>query len=181
VVIAGLLYGNTTEGYLNEMKEKLPKLTRKQKGFVKDYIETGNGVKSALNNYDTDDYNTAHAIASENLQKPAIVKSIQEALPDELLAQVHLEGLSATKRSGTGGMKIGIGADGQVNDFGHTEIDEPDFAVRHKYLDSAYKLKGSYAAEKSISITAQFNIENKEQVEGIALKVLEQMKSDEIV
>lgn len=54
-------------------------LTKKQKGFVKDYLETGNATLAALNNYDTDDYNTAHVIGSENLQKP----TIQQYLADK--------------------------------------------------------------------------------------------------
>lgn len=145
------------------------KLTKKQRGFVKDYIKTGNGTKAALNNYDIESDSpetVASAISTENLSKPLIQNAIQEALPDELLAQVHLDGLAATKRSGTGGMKIGIGTDGKVNDFGHTEIDEPDFAVRHKYLDSAYKLKGLYAPEKSLIVTV--DIEANDEIKKLA-------------
>lgn len=52
-------------------------LTKKQRGFVEDYLETGNGVESALKNYDTDDYSTAGAIASENLKKPKIIEYLQ--------------------------------------------------------------------------------------------------------
>ena len=33
--------------------------------------------------------------------------------------------------------------------------EEPDYAVRHKYLDTAYKLKGSYAPEKSVSLNIE--------------------------
>lgn len=55
----------------------MDKLTKKQKGFVKDYIDTGNGVQSALNNYDTESYNTANQIAIENLQKPTIQEVIE--------------------------------------------------------------------------------------------------------
>lgn len=109
----------------------MDELTKKQRGFVKDYIETENGVQSALNNYNTTDYNTANQIAVENLQKPTIInaiKSIAEQIPDEDLIRVHKEGLEATNDKGT------------------------DFAVRHKYLDSAYKLKGSYAAEKVVNL-----------------------------
>lgn len=47
-------------------------LTPKQQGFADDYLETGNGTQSALNNYDTEDPNTAGAIAHENLRKPKI-------------------------------------------------------------------------------------------------------------
>ena len=98
-------------------------LTKKEKGFVKDDLETGNGVESALKNYDTEDYSTAGAIASENLKKPKIQMALQEAFPDEELYELHREGL-------------------------HDE----DLSIRHRYLDTAYKLKGSYAAEKHINL-----------------------------
>lgn len=54
-------------------------ITKKQKGFINDYLETGNGVLAALNNYDTTDYSTAGTIAWENLKKPAIQQKIQDA------------------------------------------------------------------------------------------------------
>lgn len=107
-------------------------LTKKQKGFVKDYIETGNGVQSALNNYDTDDYSTAGNIASDNLNKPKIqiaIKSIAESIPDELLVEKHLELLNAS------------------NDKGSI-----DSQAVGKGLDMAYKIKGTYAPEKSINL-----------------------------
>lgn len=59
------------------MANKLPKLTKKQMGFVKDYIATGNGTQSALKNYDVNNANTARSIASENLTKPAIRANIR--------------------------------------------------------------------------------------------------------
>lgn len=49
-------------------------LTKKEKGFADDYIDTGNGTKSALKNYDTEDISTAGVIAYENLRKPKIQK-----------------------------------------------------------------------------------------------------------
>lgn len=52
-------------------------------------------------------------------------------ISDEKLARVHNEGLSATKYE-----SVLIGK-------GESEIQEvPDFAVRHKYLESGYKIKG---------------------------------------
>lgn len=57
----------------------MEELTKKQAGFIKDYLETGNGVQAALNNYDTEDYDTAKSIASENLTKPYIMQRIIEA------------------------------------------------------------------------------------------------------
>lgn len=49
-------------------------LTKKQAEFVKEYLDTGNGVQSALKAYNTTDYSTAGNIASENLNKPKIVE-----------------------------------------------------------------------------------------------------------
>lgn len=49
------------------------KLTPKQKKFADKYLETGNGTKSALAAYDTEDYQTAASIAEENLRKPEII------------------------------------------------------------------------------------------------------------
>ena len=125
------------------------RLTKKEKGFVKDIAKGETGVQSALNNYDTEDYMTAAAIASENLTKPKIINALEEALPDELLATVHREGLGATKREPITG-------------------ETPDYAVRHKYLDSAYKVKGSYAPEKrdvKVDVTsyAEYNDEELRQ------------------
>ena len=55
------------------------KLTYKQRAWVKEYIKSkGNGTKSALKVYKTKDYNTAHSIASENLQKPAIIAEMEQ-------------------------------------------------------------------------------------------------------
>lgn len=112
------------------------KLTKKEKGFIKDYIRTGNGVESALNNYDTEDYSTAGNIASENLKKPKIQNELQrlaDRIPDELLEEVHLQGLKAFRT---------------IKSTDDGDIIEPDYAVRHKYLDSAYKIKGTYAPDK---------------------------------
>jgi hypothetical protein len=68
-----------------------------------------------------------------------------EYLPDNKLINVHMEGLDATR---TISANVTIKSDdptvrnksanGRDVDF----IDVPDFAVRHKYLETAYKLKG---------------------------------------
>lgn len=61
------------------MKETVPKLTKKQRGFVADYILDENGTQAALKNYDTKDYKTASVIAAENLDKPSIQVAIENA------------------------------------------------------------------------------------------------------
>lgn len=130
-------------------------LTKKQRGFVKDYIETGIGSLAVKKNYDVTDDNTARSIAYENLTKPAIVKSIQEALPDNLLAQRHLELLN--KRE----IRFSEGGDELSN--------EPDTQAVTKGLDMAYKLKGSYAAEKSLALnlTVDARTEDKDGLNAI--------------
>lgn len=115
------------------------KLTKKQKGFVKDYIETGIGSLAVKKNYNIVDDNTARNIASENLTKPNIVKAIQEALPDELLATKHLALLNKIDHEG-----------------------EIDVQAVTKGLDMAYKLKGSYAAEKSTSLNVNVDVQKSE-------------------
>jgi len=76
----------------------MPKLTRKQKKFVDEYVATGNGTKAAKKAYDIkpNDEITPRVIASENLTKPNIVEAIQEALPDEILGQKHRALLEST-------------------------------------------------------------------------------------
>lgn len=111
------------------------KLTPKEEAFTKEYVKNGrNGVQAALATYNTKSYKTASTIADANLEKPRVrqaVKSIAESIPDELLIKVHLEGLGAYRKSTSFN-----------KDEGEVESVDPDFGVRHKYLDTAYKLKG---------------------------------------
>ena len=65
------------------------KLTKKEKGFADDYIETGNGTKSALNNYDTEDENTASSLASENIRKPKI-REYLESKADQCASNIFI-------------------------------------------------------------------------------------------
>lgn len=116
------------------------KITPKQKAFADKYLELGNGTEAALAVYDIEPTkpkhlreNLAAVIASENLIKPVVANYLEAALPDDLLAKIHAEGLQATR----------------------VEDDGPDYNTRHKYLDTAYKLKGSYAAEKNITMTVK--------------------------
>ncbi len=118
------------------------KLSKKQIGFVKDYAKTGNGVLAARNNYDVKNDNVAAMIASENIRKPNVkeaILSIADRIPEELLVKTHLEGLESYKMEG--------------------ENVEPDFSTRHKYLESAYKLKNLYPKENQ-NVAVQLNIGN---------------------
>lgn len=109
--------------------KKKPRLSKQEKAFVKIKALTGNGTLAVREAFDIEDSDYAGVKAHRLLRKDKIVNALQEALPDELLAQVHLEGLSA------------------INIY-----EAPDYGVRHKYLDSAYKIKGAYAPEKSVNV-----------------------------
>lgn len=131
--------------------------TMRQKKAIELVVENHGNVSKSMREAGYPDITAKNP---KNLtESKAWLELVDQGLPDDMLLAVHREGLQATKRSGIGGMKIGIGTDGKVNDFGHTDIDEPDYATRHKYLDTAYKLKGSYAPEKSQSTTLTVNID----------------------
>lgn len=128
------------------------RLSRKEKGFVRDIVKGKTGTQAVLDNYDTTNENSASVIAVQNLRKVRIqnaIKSIADKIPDELLEKVHLEGLTASRQVG--------------------ETLEADYAVRHKYLDTAYKLKGTYAPEKTISDININTLSDEEQTKLLSI------------
>ncbi len=60
-----------------EQTLKQPKLTKKQRGFVRDYLESGNATAAAKNNYDVSNDLTARVIGSENLTKPNVIAYLE--------------------------------------------------------------------------------------------------------
>lgn len=61
-------------------RQKPYKLTKKQRGFVNDYVLNENGTQAALKNYDIESNNperVASVIATENLGKPDIIEAIE--------------------------------------------------------------------------------------------------------
>lgn len=84
-------------------------------------------------------YSPATAKTPSKLTESKAWKNLLEKyLPDTVLANVHKQGLKATRREG-----------GE---------DVPDYAVRHKYLDTAYKVKSRYPREGNIN-AIQINID----------------------
>ncbi len=129
---------------------KLPKLTKREKGFVKDIARGATGVAAATRNYNTSSYASAGAIASETLKKPRIreaIKSIADTIPDELLVEKHLQ---------------------LLNKVNGKEIDTQ--AVKAG-LEMAYKLKGSFAPDK-IKYSGELNINPLTDKEKEALRNL---------
>lgn len=168
-------------------------LTKKQRGFVKDYAATGNGVKAALNNYDTEDYNTANVIAVENLQKPTVVNALQEILNDEDLAKAHKELLNQTRveyfvfpkgmddeeivdKVTSAGLEVIVIRDGEKGRYAfYSTIDSN---ARKGALDMAYKIKGTYAPEKKTNLN--MNVDMSEDMYALATKAAELLKEQKL-
>lgn len=81
---------------------------------------------------------------------------IEEYLPDDLLLRTHLEGLSAITNKSTivGYEKIKKGRPIPIIEV----LAEPDFNVRHKYLETAYKITGRLK-EQNTTVPIQINYE----------------------
>jgi phage terminase small subunit len=85
----------------------MPELTPKQNAFIREYIANGgNGTKAAQVAYDTNSYNSAQSIASQNLDKPviaeALIKTMRRAgITDEMIVKPVIEALTAVNADGT--------------------------------------------------------------------------------
>lgn len=136
------------------------KLTLKQRKWLKAYISTGNATQAAMQSYDCKDEESAAQIGYENLRKLDITELMEETgLSDQYLNLKLADGLEATKQLGAR-IVIKKGsptsqangelppADGQTDDF----IEVPDYMTRHKYLETALKLKKRLGGEGSINI-----------------------------
>lgn len=106
---------------------------RQELAFAK-LAETGGNVGAAMR---AAGYSKASSNTPAKLLKSKGFEALMKKhLPDSLLAKVHNEGLKATKY------------ESQLTGKGESEIVEvPDYAVRHKYLDTAYKIKSKYVAK----------------------------------
>jgi phage terminase small subunit len=58
------------------------KLTKKERGFAKTYIDTGNGTQAVMEHYDVTSENSAASIASQNLRKLKIREYIESKAQD---------------------------------------------------------------------------------------------------
>lgn len=139
-------------------------LSQQDQEFVKGIVLTGNQTQSAKDAYgiEKDDYAGKKGSLKVRESKIAtaiteVKRTMAEQIPDDLLIKVHIEGLNATS---------GIGDNTQ-----------PDYGVRHKYLDTAHKIKGTYAPEKSIALNVNADITNPKARE-LADKYEEELKKN---
>ncbi len=124
--------------------------TVRAKRAVEKIVENGGIVSRAMIDAG---YSPATAKTPQKLtQSKGFQELWEEVVPDKLLTKVHKEGLQATTKKPH---LIDRDDKGRpVYDY----IPEDDYSVRHKYLDTAYKLKGSYAPEKSLTVNVEVPI-----------------------
>lgn len=168
-------------------------LTRKQENFVKAYIETGVGSEAARQAYDIEPSNThlAAVIASENLTIPDIKQKIDEALSDERLNKKHnqlleastLEKLSFDEHDedeeirevvaqieGYTLLHIVTRLDKEGNPTSkYAYVKAPDNQTQEKALDKAYKVRGLYAPDKSITVNV--DVDSSEDIKSLAARL----------
>ncbi len=117
-------------------------LSKQDQEFVKEVAITGNKTQSAKMAYGIEDDNYANVKAQRLIRKDTINTAIQE-VKTSLADRVSIDKLEEVLNDG---LKAYTGSGDDVR---------PDFAVRHKYLDTALKLKGEYETDeekKSINI-----------------------------
>ena len=103
-------------------------------------------------------YSENKAKNPSNLTKSKAWEEYMETfLDDEKLARIHAEGLEAGRTIYKNNVSTG-----EIEMLGF----EPDYATRHKYLDSAYKLKGTYAPEKKLVGNFNLNDEQREKAKS---------------
>ena len=88
--------------------------TSRQKKAFKELLKNDNRKEAMLKA----NYSPNYAKSGQILQKKGWKELMEQYLPDNDLARVHQEGLNAVKS------------------------DEPDYPTRHRYLETAYKIKG---------------------------------------
>lgn len=106
--------------------------TMRQELAIAKIAETGGNVGAAMRaaGYSKVSSNTPAKL----LKSKGFEELMKKHLPDSMLARVHSDGLKATKY------------ESQLTGRGESELVEvPDYAVRHKYLDTAYKVKKIYS------------------------------------
>lgn len=98
---------------------------------------------------------------------------MDEHFSDEKLSRIHDEGLEATRASNAAILVQKDGTMIKAEEQGLIEV--PDYAVRHKYLETAYKLKGKYPAEK-IQLSTSADEMTDEEIEDEIKRLEEKIK-----
>ena len=120
--------------------EELNTLTLKQRKWLKVYIETGNATEAAMQAYDCTARDCGGHIGWENVRKlQGAISTLMDkhGITDGLLMDKLREGLDAEKTEFAK-------HEGKITD----SQDCTDFPTRQRYLDTAFKVRGNYPADR---------------------------------
>lgn len=133
-----------------------------EKAFLKEYLENGNNGTAAVKKvFPPMAEGSARVKASWLLTRPNILALVDNVIPDSLLRRKHMQLLNKTEKKVVQGEVI-------------TDIDTQAVS---KALDMAYKLKGSYAAEKK-EISGSLNTIPPEELEALAKQINDAKRSN---
>ena len=109
--------------------------TIKQEKAVERVVGNGGNVTQAMRDvgYSENTLNTPQKLTESDGWK----ELMEQHLPDKDLTKVHKEGLKAGHKLILNGKVI-------------KGVEIPDYAVRHKYLETAYKIKGKLKDTESV-------------------------------
>lgn len=114
--------------------------TLKQKKAIKIAVENGGNISRAMREAG---YSPETASNPSKLTESKTWEELMEQhFPDSKISKVIDEGLQATRVISA--VNTGKEASGATTDF----VDVPDHAVRHKFAETALKLKNKFPAEK---------------------------------
>ena len=133
------------------------KRTLRERKFIKAYIDNnGNATKAYMATHPKYTGDNANVMGCQYLKKLNISNDElmnMMGMTDAYLQEKLDQGLNATKTISVIPVKQKEAQENSTdlpnaNSKNIEFVDVDDFAVRHKYLDTALKLKGSYPAEK---------------------------------
>lgn len=140
-------------------KSKKDNLTVKQRKFIKYYLESGNVSQSALKAGYAFRQTGGDTLSKAVVQEAFEMLMEKQGITDEKLNQVLANGLEATKVIGYLHQYKKKGKKGKIEKIQPDEIisseflDVPDMPTRHKYMETAYKLKGR--AKEKVEVTGK--------------------------
>lgn len=135
----------------------------KQKKAFELAMENGGNISKAMKEAG---YAVATAKNPDKLTKSKTwADMMEEYLPDETLLKVNAEGLQATRA-----VVMGTKSEESFVDI------QPDYAIRHKYLETAIKVKGHIKTDTPPVNNTQINILDKTTGEKMVANFAEFMK-----
>lgn len=148
-------------------KARKRKLTKKREGFVKDYVETGNGAEAARRNFNVKNDNSARAVASELLTFPNVAAAVEERKLS-LKEALEKKGINAEKIAETVGELLEA-----------TDPDgNPDYRARDKGVAHATRIRGDVSDAPPVGPTnATYNFLFSKDVRSEVQQIEERIKA----